>query len=299
MTRIMVTGATGGLGSTVANHLLRLAPESLLAVSVRQSEAARSLSDRGVAVRQGDFDIPSTLAAAFDGAERLLIVSTRGGNDERIRQHRNAIGAAVSAGVARIYYTSIVQRSGSAFAVAEGHLQTEQDLAGCGVSYTVFRNGQYMENLPMFLGWGLVGDRLELPRDGPTTWVSRLDLAEGIARIMLAPEDEPSRSLTLTGPEAIDFARVAAIAGSVLGRSIERTIISGDEFVERLVRKGLPIGLALMFESGFRSRARGELGLVSPELEDIIGRPLRTVANELPRLLAQTAKQVASRSQSQ
>lgn len=63
-------------------------------------------------------------------------------------------------------------------------------------------------------------------------------------------------------------------------------MIGSDKFLERAVQKGIGPHLARMFESGFQSRAAGELAKVDPALGTILGRPLGTVENELPRLLA-------------
>jgi NAD(P)H dehydrogenase (quinone) len=284
MTRIVVTGATGGLGSSVVEQLLRLSPRSLLAVSVRNPDAARHLSERGVGIRRGDFDEPASLAPAFEGAERLLIVSTRADNRTRIVQHRNAIDAAHRAGVRHVYYTSIVQRPGSVFAPARGHFDTENYLAASGPAWTIFRNGQYIENLPMFLAPAIATGALALPPDGPTAWVARQDLAEGIARVMIEGGRE-RESLLLTGPEALDFAQIVAIAARILGRRIARRTISAARFKEMLAARGLSRDAARVLASGFVSRAAGELAAVDPTLADLLGRPLKRVEDVLPDLL--------------
>jgi NAD(P)H dehydrogenase (quinone) len=83
--KILVTGATGKLGSKVVETLLKTVPANQLAVSVRNPEKAEGLKARGVEVRQGDFDKPETLDSAFSGIDRLLIVSSsevRLGGDE-------------------------------------------------------------------------------------------------------------------------------------------------------------------------------------------------------------------------
>jgi uncharacterized protein YbjT (DUF2867 family) len=286
MPKIIVTGASGRLGSAIIGQLLRIAPKSLFAVSTRDARAARSWSDEGLAIRHGDFDQPSTLAEAFAGAERLLIISTSADNATRIRQHRNAFEAARRAGVGHVYYTSVMQREASPFIAAEGHLQSEADLVHTAARSTIFRNGQYMENLPLFLRVGLEGDTINLPKDGPTSWVALHDLAEGIAHVLAGDEPpQESRTLTLTGPEALDFADIARIAGTAFNRHIERKVIGPEAFIERVTSKGLTLGFAQVLESGFRSRASGELSHVDPALEQIVGRPLRRVADELPLLL--------------
>lgn len=289
MPKVIVTAANGRLGSAVVEQLVQVSPASLLAVSVRDPRAVQRWAELGVDIRHGDFDLPETLTPAFEGAERLLIISTSSPNDVRVRQHRNAIEAARRAGVRRLYYTSIVQREGSPFTPAEGHAQTEADLMQSGLAATILRNGQYMENLSLFLHLGLDGHRIALPADGPTAWVALHDLAEGIACALTRGEGdsaEQAQTLTLTGPEALDFSRIAEIASRLLGRPIRRDVIGSDKFLERAVQKGIGPHLARMFESGFQSRAAGELAKVDPALGTILGRPLGTVENELPRLLA-------------
>ncbi|MHB8063724.1 MAG: NAD(P)H-binding protein, partial [Ruminiclostridium sp.] len=87
MMKILVTGATGKLGTKVVEVLLHTVPASQLVVSVRNPDKADGLRARGVEVRQGDFDHPDTLTSAFAGIDRLLIISADGDNETRIRQH--------------------------------------------------------------------------------------------------------------------------------------------------------------------------------------------------------------------
>lgn len=285
---VVITGATGGLGSDVLAQLRRMAPPSILGVSVRSAEKATALAKAGIRVRRGDFNDPASLELSFAGARRVLLISTRTpGNAARFAEQRNAIDAAIRCGVEHIFYTSIVQRPGSVFDVAQGHFETEAYLASCGAAYTVLRNGQYIENLPMFLGQSIFTGDLALPDDGPTAWVARRDLAEGIARLLLSKEGLPEHIL-LTGPEALDFAAIATIAGRAMGRRIVRRNIPGKEFAATLERRGLPPQLAQSLATGFASRAAGELADIDPALHRLLGRPLRRVSEVLPELLARS-----------
>jgi uncharacterized protein YbjT (DUF2867 family) len=75
---LMVTGANGNLGRQVVANLRSLVgPAGFVAGTRDPSTAfARELAASGVQVRRTDFDEPSTLAAAFEGIEAALIIST-------------------------------------------------------------------------------------------------------------------------------------------------------------------------------------------------------------------------------
>jgi len=292
---IVMTGATGALGSDIIGQLRRFVPAAELGVSVRAPERATALKAVGIRVRRGDFTEPASLEHAFEGARRILLISTRTpGNAARFAEQKNAIDVAMRCGVEHIFYTSIVQRPGTAFDVAAGHHDTEAYLSTIGAAHTVLRNGQYIENLPMFLGPSIFTGDLALPPDGPTAWVawvSRLDLAEGIARLLIQEAPLPE-NVPLTGPQALDF---AAIAGRAVGRTITRRIISGGEFIARLSARGFSPPLAHSLASGFLSRAAGELAATDPALGGLLGRPLRLVVDVLPDLLARIASSAEGR----
>ncbi|GLF90689.1 hypothetical protein Saga11_19480 [Bacillus safensis] len=86
--KLLVTGATGQLGSLVVQHLLTKVPAQQIAVSVRDPQKAVHLKEAGVDVRRGDFTQPDTLTSAFQGIDRLLIISTADG--DRVQQHTAA-----------------------------------------------------------------------------------------------------------------------------------------------------------------------------------------------------------------
>src|SRR3569833_458202 len=111
---ILVTGANGHLGRlTVEQLATRLGSSAAvqLAVSVRDPAKADALAARGIDVRHADFDRIETLATAFAGIDRLVMISTDGPKDVRIAQHRAAISAAKTTGVKRIIYTSFIDVS--------------------------------------------------------------------------------------------------------------------------------------------------------------------------------------------
>src|SRR5690606_5276434 len=133
--KILVTGATGQLGSLVLENLLQSVPPEHLAVSVRDPRKAEPLRRRGVDVRQGDFDRPETLEEAFAGAQRILLISTVGDEETRTRQHLAAVAAAQRAGVQFIAYTSLAKADQSPLSLARTHRATEEAIRQSGIPY--------------------------------------------------------------------------------------------------------------------------------------------------------------------
>jgi NAD(P)H dehydrogenase (quinone) len=96
-----ITGASGQLGRLTIQQLLKSVPPNEIVAAVRNPEAASDLAALGIQVRQADYDRPETLATAFTGVSKLLLISsnlTYG----RVRHHQAVIDAAKAAGVGLI-----------------------------------------------------------------------------------------------------------------------------------------------------------------------------------------------------
>ena len=145
----------------------------------------------------------------------------------------------------------------------------------------------------MFLGRSLETGVLALPPDGPVAWVARADLAEGIAQVILSGE-HAGETLLLTGPRALNFSEIAAIAEEITGVPIHRWVIDAREYEKALIGSGVNVRLAKVLASGFASRASGELAAVDPTLGELLGRPRYTVAEVLPVLLNLSATNMAA-----
>ncbi|KAI0629635.1 hypothetical protein C8Q77DRAFT_1141480 [Trametes polyzona] len=191
MTKYVITGATGGLGSQVFKHLLKLVPASDIVVSLyNPAGATPAIQDSGVEVRRGDYGDPASLDRAFAGADKLLLVSYPSiAHGLRVAHHRAAIDAARRAGVRHVYYTSLAFAADSVAAVMQAHIDTERYLRESGLRYTILREGIYSESYPLYFGFfdpRESGDEVVVPHsDGAIAWVSREDLGEGTAKIMV------------------------------------------------------------------------------------------------------------------
>jgi uncharacterized protein YbjT (DUF2867 family) len=268
---IAVTGATGHLGAGVLENLLKRMPASHLIASVRRPSESRAFAARGVRVREGDFDKPELLEQSFNGAERLLLISSSGIEyEKRFEQHRRVIDAGRNAGIRHIYYTSLLPGQGSMAYVMKAHLGTEAYLKSCGLTYTIIKNGVYIEVHDLYLGPEKFG-QIAIPADGPISWVSRTDLAEGIARLL---ESGAYRNETvyLTGAAALDIEAFAALVGRHRGVPLMRKIVSLEEYVARLRTAGHDEDFARHWATTYSDLPRGEFARVDPLLRELLGR---------------------------
>lgn len=278
---LIVTGATGQLGQLVVRALLTKAPAERIGVSVRDPAKAADLAALGVRVRRADFAEPETLPAAFEGAERILLVSSNAAasGGDTLTQHRAAIAAAKAAGVRRLLYTSQMSASAeSHFPPGRDHAATERMLADSGLAWTALRHGFYAQSALAMHGAGFASGKLVGPPDGKVAWTTHEDLAEADALLLagLAAEiDGPTPPLTAA--EALDLADLAAAATRILGRPVTRETVTEEAFRAGAQAQGLPAAVVEILLGRHRASQAGEFAPPNPTLARLLGRPPRTM----------------------
>ncbi|CAL1711250.1 unnamed protein product [Somion occarium] len=289
MTKFVVTGATGALGSRIFKNLIRLVPASDIIMSLyNPSGATEDIKSSGVEVRRGDFGNPSTLDSAFAGTDKLLIVSYPSiAHELRVKNHIAAIDAAKRVRVKHIYYTSLAFASDSVATVMQAHIDTEAYLKQSGLTYTIIREGIYSESWPLYFGYfdpSEGKDEVLIPySDGKIAWVCRDDLGEGTAKILAASGYE-NTTVLLSGDKPITLLEFAQIASRILNRDIKLRVVSEDEYFKNNLGKQSE-ELLRAWATTYKALARGELEKVDPLLKNLLGRELRPVEVTLKEML--------------
>lgn len=275
--KLLVTGASGQFGQRVIHHLLNtlgVEPARIVAAS-RKPASLAVLAARGVQVVAADFDDEASLAQAFAGIDRLLLISTdtldRPG--ARLKQHRAAVAAAEKAGVRHVVYTSMPDPKSSAVLFAPDHAGTEDALAASTLpGWTVLRNHWYFENLFMSLPGVLAmgGQWFSAAGEGKLANISRDDLARAAA-VVLAGDSQGKATYTLSGEEALTTAEQAAAIAAALGRPITVIPVSVEGLIQGMVSAGLPPPLAQVFASFDTNTATGHVGNVTGDYRRITG----------------------------
>jgi NAD(P)H dehydrogenase (quinone) len=276
---IIITGASGQLGRLTAELVLDRVPASEVILTTRRPEALSDLAQHGATVRQADFDRPETLAEAFAGGERLLLISTDI-LDRRAAQHRAAIEAAREAGVRHVAYTSYLNPvEENPAVITPSHRDTEMALRESDLAWTALRHAFYAEyQVPAGAQAIATGRLIHNNGDGKTAYVSREDCATA-ATAVLTTEGHEDTAYDITGPEALGQGDVAALLSEVSGRPVEAVAVDDEAFIHGLTSAGVPESAAREFASYGRAIREGHIDQISSAIENLADRPPRSLRN--------------------
>lgn len=270
--KILVTGATGHLGSKVVESLLGHVPPKHIIASVSDPKKAEGLKKKGVDVRHGDFDFSHTLDFAFKGADRMLLISTMGDNETRIRQHLAAVEGAQRAKIKFIAYTSIAKADTTSMWLGEVHRATEAAIKATGIPFCFLRNNWYIENeIPIIKAAMDGGPVATSAGEGRVGWAPRADYALAAANV-LTGSGHAHKVYELSGPPS-NYAGLAAALGEVLGKDIPLQILNDETFAAQISKSGMPAAMAPFVVSIHRAIREGALDIESGDMETLMGRP--------------------------
>ncbi|MGI5126349.1 NAD(P)H-binding protein [Pseudonocardia sp. CA-107938] len=269
---ITVTGATGNLGSATLAVLLDTVPAAELTAVVRDPAKAADLAARGVTVRQGDYDDPASLRAAFAGTDTLLLISSPDVTPGvRPRQHGNAIDAAKAAGVGRIVYTSAIGADDAQGFLAD-HTATEALLRESGVAWTALRNTFYLHFLvnPGLAAAVEAGELTAADGGQPVNFASVPDLAAAAAAAVTT-EGLENTVHELRGP-VFTLPELAETLTAVSGRPVAYRAVPAAEF-------GQGAFMWDLISSGLFAEP-------STDLDKLLGRPATSLREAVTAALA-------------
>ncbi len=281
---IIVTAASGQLGRLVIAELLQRVPAERIVAAVRDPAKVADLADQGVLVRHADYTDPASLDKAFEGATKVLLISSNDlGNREA--QHRNVIDAAARAKVSLLAYTSVLHADRSTLGLAAEHRATEDAVRASGLRYALLRNGWYVENYTVSLGGAVAHGALAGGAgEGRIAAAARADYAAAAA-VVLDSEGAVEQIYELAGDTAFTLAELAAEVSRQTGKAIPFHNLPQKEYGELLVNVGLPAPLAELIADSDAQAAQGALFDDSRTLSKLIGRPTIALADAVKAAL--------------
>jgi NAD(P)H dehydrogenase (quinone) len=290
---ILVTGANGHLGRAIINSLIKkgVDPNSIIGL-VREEVKALDLKAKGIQLRVGDYDWYTTLVTAFEGVEKLILVSGRD-LTTRIEQHNNVITAVKEAGVKHLLYTSFFDgneiRNSPFDFVSSSVKATDATIKDSGIAYTLFKDNLYSELLPAMFGQNVFKSGIYLPAgEGKAAYVTRPDIAEAIANVATR-DGHLNKEYNISNVENVSLSEVAAILSEMAGTEVKYASPSQTDFVATMEKNGLPHQAVKIFAGISQAIKSGEFQSATTDLEMLLGRKPATMKQFLKQIYFKTA----------
>ena len=272
---ILVTGATGTVGSEVVKQLVQGGHR--VRALVRDPAKAQKLST-GIEIVQGDLSKPETLAAAFVGVDKAYVVLSAT-DPEFPELEGNAFNAAKKAGVKHI-----VKHSGGNFIAedffaktpfAKWHSESEKRLRALGVAWTILRPAFFDSNLIEF---GIVsrGGLFFPAGNGKDAPIDPRDIAAVAVNVLTTP-GHAGKVYELTGPELLSFAEVVQKIAAVTGKPLKYVDVPEVTWREEMLSAGAPPPVVESLLAYFAGGVKAGLIHMTSTVSELLGRPARTL----------------------
>jgi NAD(P)H dehydrogenase (quinone) len=280
--KIGVSGASGKLGRTVLRELAARAQEHTIVAISRTPEKAGSDVER----RLGDYDQPDTLAQAYAGLDRLLLIPTSDQRPgKRGEQNVTAIKAATQAGVKHIVLMSAAgTREQEEPNIGASYWAGEQYLIKNAPRWTILRMNYYVEALAMEVASAVGQGGLTGVAENRVAFVAREDVAAAAAGILVG-EDHAGAIYNATGGKTYTSAERAALISEITGKPVRFVTVPAEALRAGMGRAGLPENVINSWVSIQNDFAAGAFDIVTGDVERLAGRAPRSLRDALSAAL--------------
>lgn len=246
MKQILITGATGNIGTEVIHYLCELNTEFEVIAAVRNVERARrKFSDKPkLGFRQFDFEDTQTFASAFKGIEILFLL--RPPHISQVEEYFvPLLQSAQEKGIQDIVFLSV---QGAEKSKVIPHNKIEGLIKSIGFDFIFVRPSYFMQNLTTTLLPEILDSQtITLPAGkAKFNWIDVKDIGEASARLLLSFENYQNKAYEITGTENKNFAEVTELMSDLIGIKFRYKSINPICFYFKKRKEGIQRGFAIV-----------------------------------------------------
>lgn len=270
--RILVTGATGTVGSLLVRELSRKG-ESARAAVHSQAKAGR-IAEASVEIFEMDFGDKASVDSALKGIEKVYLITPFGPAQAEMANF--FVDRAKAAGVSYIVRQSVFGADTEAITLLRQHRTTEAHIEGSGIPWTHLRPNAFMQNFVNYMGEAIrTTGRIYLPlKTARVSYIDCRDIASVAAELLVG---EPKagrvgRAYSLTGPAPYSLDDAAASIAKASGRPVQYVDAPPADAKTGMRAAGMADWAieAMMELYEFQREGRGEA--VSKSVEEVTGK---------------------------
>lgn len=234
--KILITGATGQVGSKTIDYLLKEKDVRIVA-AVRSPQKAAAFTERGIATVLLDLDDESTHLPALQGIDRLFVVT--GYTVDMLRQSKALLDNAKKADVQHVVHLGACGRDDTTVAHWAWHQFVERYIQWSGFSYTHLRPETFMQNVLSYGGEKTIKQGVihAFVQDARLSWVDVDDVAQVAALALAHPERHGGQTYRL-GYDAVTFGELAERMTAIVGQPFRYEPLPPEVFLESMKRAG-------------------------------------------------------------
>src|SRR5919198_1190142 len=243
---ILVTGATGTLGSEVVKQLLLSArgergegreEDMVVKAAARSANDSTFRNTGGVQVVQLDYKKPDTLSASLKGVDKLFLLTPFQSN--MVDLTSNLVNEAKKAGVKYIVKQSVLGADAEpGITSSRLHRQAENIIEESGIPFTFLRPNFFMQNFITFYSHFIKtqGAFYAPAGDAKVSFVDVRDIASVAVQALIndSQQQHTQKAYDITGGEALSYGEAAEMLSNEVGKKIKYLNISDKD-----ARKGM------------------------------------------------------------
>jgi uncharacterized protein YbjT (DUF2867 family) len=273
---ILVTGATGTLGSEVVKQLSSATPAVKIKAGVHSAQNVKKVKDGDrVEVVLIDYNKPETLKEALNQVDKLFLLTPDVPNAHELAS--NLVIEAKKAGIRHIVKQSVMGADLEAdVGTLRLHCQAEKIIEQSGIPFTFLRPNEFMQNFINFHSPSIRNNNtFYLPlEDAKVSLVDVRDIAAVAVKSLTDDGNDKHNNKTylITGPEALSYHQAAEILSNATGKKISYVNISEEEARAAMKEMGMSDWLINTISELHDYFRKGNASQVSSAVEDVTGK---------------------------
>jgi uncharacterized protein YbjT (DUF2867 family) len=268
---ILVTGASGNVGSQVVRHLQELkVPFRGVYHSQPKLDVARAAGIDGVVA---DFLDAAAMDRAMSGVRRVFVVSPSVPNLPELE--KAIVDAARCANVEHVVLLSLFHAD-SHITFARGHRDVEQHVRASGLPWTFLRPIEFMQNFfAVAQSIQHTGQFYYPLGDAKVGIIDVADIGAVAAKVLSdGPALHAGKIYPLSGPKALSYSQLAQLLTEALGKPVTYVDVPPEAYKQSLIQYGIPGFIADgIVELYLHYRSDPSTSEVTPWVEKLTGRP--------------------------
>jgi uncharacterized protein YbjT (DUF2867 family) len=270
---ILVTGATGTLGSEVVKQLSSATPAVNIKAGIHSAQNVKKVKDGDrVEVVLIDYNKPETLKEALNQVDKLFLLTPDVPNAHELAS--NLVIEAKKAGIRHVVKQSVMGADLEADVdTLRLHRQAEKIIEQSGIPFTFLRPNEFMQNFINFHSPSIKGNNaFYVPlEDAKVSLVDVRDIAAVAVKSLIEEDKHKNKTYLITGPEAVSYHQVAEILSNTTGRKINYVNISDEEAKAAMKEIGMSDWLINTVSELSEYFRKGKASEISPAVEDVTG----------------------------